>query len=73
MELIKRMKKVQEKTEALLKRILKKERRSQLKKQRKTKIQKKRDKIILSMKDLVFKEQLAKKLIEKYMKSYIIT
>jgi len=28
--------------------------------------------MIMSMKDLVFKEQLAKKLIERYMESYII-
>ena len=34
--------------------------------------QKKKDKIMLSTKDLLFKEQLAKKLIKRYVRPYVI-
>ena len=39
---------------------------------KKSEEQKKRDRVVLSMKDLVFKERLAKKLVDQYISPYTI-
>ena len=42
------------------------------KRRREAKEQKKRDKVMLSTKDLIFKERLAKKLVDQYIGLYFI-
>ena len=60
-EFVKRIKKVQEETEAVLRKIQEKIKRQADKRRKKVQKWKKRTKVILSTKNLVFKERLAKK------------
>ena len=72
MEFVKRMKKVQEKAEAALKKA-QEEMKWQADRERKEReVQKVGDKVMLNMKDLVFKKQLVKKLVDQYVGPYII-
>ena len=59
-----RIKKVQKEAKAVLRKMQKEMKQQANKKRRETKEQRKGDKVMLSMKDLVFKEQLAKKLVD---------
>jgi len=61
-EFVERMKKVQEEAEAALKRIQKEMKQQADKGRKKMEVWKVRDRVILSTKNLVFKERLAKKL-----------
>jgi len=61
-EFVERMKKVQEEAEAALKRIQKEMKQQVDKGRKKMEVWKVRDRVILSTKNLVFKERLAKKL-----------
>jgi len=61
-EFVERMKKVQEEAEAALKRIQKEMKQQADKGRKKMEVWKVRDRVILSTKNLVFKEKLAKKL-----------
>lgn len=72
MEFIEKMKKVQEKAEVVLKKVQKEMRRQTNRGKREIKEQKKGDKVILSFKDLVFRERLVKKLIKQYIRPYIV-
>ena len=60
-EFVKRIKKVQEETEAVLRKIQEKIKRQADKRRKKVQKWKKRTKVILSTKNLIFKERLAKK------------
>ena len=60
-EFVKRIKKVQEETEAVLRKIQEKIKRQADKRRKKVQKWKKRTKLILSTKNLIFKERLAKK------------
>ena len=59
-----RMRKVQKEAEAVLMRIQKEMKRQVDRGRKETKVWKVRDKVMLSMKDLVFKERLVKKLVD---------
>ena len=63
-EFAERMRKVQKEAEAALMRIQKEMKRQVDRGRKKTKVWKVRDKVMLSMKDLVFKERLVKKLVD---------
>ena len=63
-EFAERMKKVQEKAEAVLKRAQEEMKQQADKKRKRAEVWKVGDKVMLSMKDLVFKERLAKKLVD---------
>ena len=65
-EFVKRMRKIQEEVEAVLRKIQEKMKRQANSGQREREEWKKEDKVILSMKDLIFKERLVKKLIKRY-------
>ena len=71
-EFVKRMKKVHEEAEAALKKTQEKMKRYADKSRKETKKWKKRDQVLLSTKDLVFKERPTKKLIERYVGLYTI-
>ena len=64
MEFIKRMKQVQEEVETVLKKAQENMKRQADKRRRESENQKKRDRVLLSTKDLVFKERLARKLVD---------
>ena len=72
MEFVERMKKVHEEAVAALKKVQEDMRREADKGKKETKNWKKGDKIMLSTKDLVFKERLAKKLVDQYIRPYAI-
>ena len=72
MEFIERMRRVQEKAKAVLRKVQEEMRRQADKGRQEVKEWKKREKVMLSTKDLVFKERLAKKLTERYMGPYEI-
>ena len=71
-EFIKRMKKVHEEAEAALRRIQEKIKKYADRGRKETEVWKKGDKVLLSTKDLVFKERPSKKLIERYIEPYTI-
>ena len=64
MEFAEKMKKVQEQAGAVLKKTQEEMKQQADKERKEVEVQKVGDKVILSMKDLVFKEQLAKKLVD---------
>ena len=66
------MKKVQKKAEVALRKVQKEVKQQADRKKNKTEEQKKEDKVILSMKDLVFKERLMRKLVDQYIGLYFI-
>jgi len=72
MEFVKKMKKAQEEIGAALKKMQEDIKRQADKERKESEKWKKRDKVMLSMKDLVFKERLAKKLVDQYVSLYTI-
>ena len=72
MEFVERMKKVQEKAGAALKKVQEDMKRQADEERKETKDWKKRDRVLLSTKDLVFKERLARKLVDQYIGPYTI-
>jgi len=71
-EFTERIKKVQEEVEVALKRIQEEMKQQVDRRRRKIEVWKIGDKVMLSMKDLVFKEQLEKKLVDQYIGPYTI-
>ena len=71
-EFMERMKKIQEETEVALKKTQEEMKRYADRGRKETEVWKKRDRILLSTKDLVFKERSTKKLTERYMGPYVI-
>ena len=71
-EFVKRMKKVNEKVEAALRKTQEEMKRYADRGRKEIEKWKKGDQILLSTKDLVFKERLSKKLIERYVGPYVI-
>ena len=71
-EFVERMKKVYEKAEATLKKAQEDMKRQADRGRKETKDWKKRDRILLSTKDLVFKERLVRKLVDRYIGPYTI-
>jgi len=72
MEFVERMKKVHEEAEAALKKIQEEMKRYADRNRKETEKWKKGDRILLSTKDLVFKERPTKKLTERYVGPYVI-
>ena len=72
MEFVERMRKVQKEAGAALKKVQKDIKRQVDRGRKESKDWKKKDKVMLSTKDLVFKERLAKKLVDQYISLYII-
>ena len=71
-EFVERMKKVYEKAEAVLKKVQEDIKRQADKRRKETKDWKKGDRVMLSTKDLVFKERPARKLVDRYIGPYTI-
>ena len=71
-EFVERMKKVQEEAEAALKKMQDEMKRYADRGRRETEVWKKGDRVLLSTKDLVFKERPTKKLTERYVGPYAI-
>ena len=71
-EFVERMKKIYEKAEATLKKAQEDMKRQADRGRKETKDWKKRDRILLSTKDLVFKERLVRKLVDRYIGPYTI-
>jgi len=71
-EFVERMKKVHEEAEVVLKKTQEKMKRYVDRGRKETEKWKKRDRVLLSTKDLVFKERLTKKLMERYVGPYMI-
>ena len=71
-ELVERMKKVHEEAEAALKKTQEEMKRYVDRGRKEAENWKKGDKVLLSTKDLVFKERLSKKLMERYVGPYVI-
>jgi len=71
-EFVKKMKKVHEEAEAVLKKTQEEMKRYADKKRKETEKWKKGDRVLLSTKDLVFKERPSKKLMERYVGPYVI-
>ena len=69
---VERMKKVQEKVEAALRKVQEEMRRQADRGRKKSKAWKKGEKVLLSTKDLVFKERPARKLVDQYVSPYTI-
>ena len=72
MEFVQRMKKVQEEAEAALKKTQEDMKRYTDRERKETEEWKKGDRVLLSTKDLVFKERPTKKLMERYVRPYVI-
>jgi len=72
MEFVERMKKVYEEAEAALKKAQEDMKRQADRGRKETENWKKRDKVLLSTKDSVFKERLARKLVDQYVGPYTI-
>jgi len=72
MEFVERLKKVQEEAEAALRKAQEEMKRYTDRERKETEEWKKGDKVILSTKDLVFKERLVRKLVERYVGLYEI-
>ena len=71
-EFVEKIKKVQEKVGVVLKKAQEKIKRQVDKERKEVKKLKKKDKVMLSTKDLVFKERPARKLVDWYISLYII-
>ena len=71
-EFVETIKDMQEEAETALRKAQEKIKQQVNKERREAKKQKNKDKMMLSMKDLVFKKRLAKKLVDQYMSPYII-
>ena len=71
-EFVERMKKVHEEAEATLKKAQEDMKRQADRERKETKNWKKGDKVLLSTKDLVFKERLVRKLVDQYVGLYTI-
>ena len=71
-EFVERMKKVQEKVETALRKMQEEMKRYVDRERKETEVWKKGDRVLLSTKDLVFKERPTKKLIERYVGPYAI-
>jgi len=71
-EFEKRMKKAQEEVGAVLKRTQEEMKRQVNRRRKEVEVWKVEDKVMLSTKDLVFKKQLVKKLVDQYISPYII-
>ena len=71
-EFVERMKKVQEEAEAALRKTQEEMKRYADRGRKETEVWKKGDRVLLSTKDLVFKERLSKKLMERYVGPYVI-
>jgi len=71
-EFVKRIKKIHEEAEAALRKTRKEMKRYADRERKKTKEWKKGDRVLLSTKDLVLKERPTKKLIERYVRPYVI-
>jgi len=71
-EFVERMKKVQEEAEAALRKTQEEMKRYADRRRREAKVWKKGDRVLLSTKDLVFKERPSKKLTERYVGPYAI-
>ena len=71
-EFAERMRKVQKKAGAALKKAQEKMKQQVGKSRKKVETWKKRDKVMLSTKDLVFRERSMKNLTEKYVRSYVV-
>jgi len=71
-EFVERMKKVQEEAEAVLKKTQEEMKRYADRGRKKTEKWEKGDRVLLSTKDLVFKERPSKKLMERYVGLYVI-
>ena len=71
-EFVERMKKIQEEVGAALRKAQEEIKQQADRRRKEAKTWKKRDEIMLSMKDLVFKEQLVRKLVDQYIGPYII-
>jgi len=69
---VERMKKVQEEAEAALKKTQEEMKRYADRERKETEVWKKGDQVLLSTKDLVFKERPTKKLMERYVGPYVI-
>ena len=69
---IKRMRKMQEEVEVVLARAQEEIKKQADSERKEVEVQKIRDRIMLSIKDLVFKERLAKKLVDQYICPYTI-
>jgi len=69
---VERMKKVQEEAEAALRKTQEEMKRYADRGRKETEVWKKRDRVLLSTKDLVFKERPSKKLTERYVGPYVI-
>ena len=72
MEFVERMKKVQEKARAALRKVQEEMKRQADRERKEVEEWKKGDKVMLSMKDLVFKKRLVKKLVDQYVSPYTI-
>ena len=72
MEFVERMKKVHEEVEAALRKTQEEMKRYADRGRKETEEWKKEDRVLLSTKDLVFKERLSKKLMERYVGPYAI-
>ena len=72
MEFVERIKKVHEEAEAALKKTQEEMKRYVDRSRKETEKWKREDRVLLSTKDLVFKERLVKKLMERYIGSYAI-
>ena len=72
MEFVKRMKKVHEETGAALKKAQEDMKKQANRGRKETKDWKKGDRVLLSTKDLVFKERPARKLVDQYIGPYTI-
>jgi len=71
-EFVERMKKVHEEAEAMLKKTQEEMKKYADRNRKETEKWEKGDKVLLSTKDLVFKERLTKKLMERYVEPYVI-
>ena len=71
-EFVERMKKVHEEAEAALKKTQEEMKRYADRRRKETEVWKKGDQVLLSTKDLVFKERPTKKLMERYVGLYVI-
>ena len=72
MEFVERMKKVQEEAEAALRKTQEEMKRYADRGRKETEVWKKGERVLLSTKDLVFKERPSKKLTERYVGPYVI-
>ena len=72
MEFVEKMKKVHKEAEVALKKTQENMKKQTDRGRKETERWRKRDRIMLSTKDLVFKERLAKKLVDQYIRPYVI-